>query len=92
MLKQKIANTHLFAEYEKVAILSQLDEYSDQDKKVLEDVLNEYDRKYNEVVLSFRSRINKELDEITKKASTNPRVVAATETIKRGVLSLTGDA
>lgn len=89
MLKQKIAKTHLFAEYEKVEILSQLDEYSEQDKKTLEGVLDEYDGKYKEVMSSFRSRMLEELDGIVKKSPTNPNIGKATETIKQGILSLT---
>lgn len=89
MLKQKIAKTHLFAEYEKVEILSQLDEYSEQDKKTLEDVLDEYDIKYKGVMSSFRSRMIEELDGIVKKSPMNSNVITATETIKRGILSLT---
>lgn len=65
-LKQKIKKTTLFAPDEKVDILTSIDTFSQHDLTELESILDEYDDKCKEILVTFRQNMVQELDNIQK--------------------------
>ena len=81
-LKQKIKNTALFTSDEKVEILVALDTFSESDTAQLEDIVDEYDRKFVQITHTFKQNMMSELDAIEKKSA---NMHDAVEKIKSGL-------
>jgi hypothetical protein len=68
-LAQKIKNTALFSSDEKVEILASIETFSDSDKLQLADIVDEYDRKFSDILSTFKQNMNSKLDEMEKSTS-----------------------
>jgi len=53
-LKQKIKETTLFSDEDKIAILAAIDTYSSDDTKQLEAIIDEFDTKYHSAVFEYK--------------------------------------
>jgi len=79
-LAQKIKNTALFSSDEKVEILASIETFSDSDKLQLADIVDEYDRKFSDILSTFKQNMNSKLDEMEK--TTSP---ASVDTMREAV-------
>lgn len=92
-LKQKIKNTVLFDDEDKIAILTAIDSFSLDDLKALEGIIDEYDAKHKEVVSEFKSNILSTLDGIDANATPDDklRLKQATDQIRVGLHTVLSD-
>ena len=67
VLAQKVKNTALFTPDEKVEILAAIDTFSDSDKAQLTDIVEEYDRKFDNITATFKQNMINHLDDMEKK-------------------------
>lgn len=86
-LKAKIKATHLFTPQEKIDILAEFETISDEEKKKLEVIVDEYDAKYANATQTMKSGVLEELDGIVKDAKPEDKdhMTASTEKIKLGL-------
>lgn len=86
-LKQKIKETTLFSDEDKIAILAAIDGYSDDDTKALESIIDEFDVTYRAAVSEYKKSITGVLDTLVQKAKPQDkqRFQSAASTIKTGV-------
>ncbi|MEK7577702.1 MAG: hypothetical protein AAB492_03770 [Patescibacteria group bacterium] len=86
-LKQKIKETALFSDEDKIAILAAVDTYSEEDTKALETIIDEFDGKYKASISEYKKSVYEVLDQIVGKAKLQEkkRMETAASTIKAGV-------
>ncbi len=86
-LKQKIANTTLFSDEDKVSIMAALETYDASDLESLEAIIDEFDARHQEAVSEYKSSVYEALNEIVKKAapSDKQRFQNAASDIRAGV-------
>ncbi len=89
-LKQKIANTLLFDDEDKIAILAAVDTYSADDVKALGGIIEEFDNKHQEAVSEYKKSVYGVLDTIVAKASPSDkkRFQNAASDVRSGVDAL----
>lgn len=89
-LKQKIKATNLFTPQEKIDILAEFDTISDEDKKNLETIIDEYDATYAKATQTMKAGVVEELDGIVKdaKPEDKDRIAASAEKIKSGLTAI----
>lgn len=86
-LKQKVKNTALLADEEKVDILAALDGYTETDRHELESIIDEYNTEHARILNTFEKNMDKELDAIVGSAdpSKKAQLTAASNQIKQGI-------
>jgi len=86
-LKHKIKDTALFSNIDKIAILTQMDTYSEDDLTSLEKIIGEFDAQYNKGIQNYKQSVAQKLDSIVANVSgTNKqRVQSSVNQIKTGV-------
>ena len=86
-LKQKIKETTLFGDEDKIAILAAVDTYSAADTKALEQIIDEFDEKYRASVSEYKKSVYGVLDQIISKAKPQDtaRFQSAASAIRSGV-------
>ena len=86
-LKQKIKETALFSDEDKIAILAAVDTYSGEDAKALETIIDEFDTNYKSAISEYKKSVYGVLDQIVGKAKLveKKRMETAVSTIKTGV-------
>lgn len=84
---QKIKETTLFSDEDKIAILTAIDTYPAEETKKIEAIIDEFDATYNTAVSEYKASVYFVLDDIVTKAkpSDKQRFQNATSTIKSGV-------
>ncbi|OGG04274.1 hypothetical protein A2Z33_03945 [Candidatus Gottesmanbacteria bacterium RBG_16_52_11] len=89
-LKQKIKNTGLFEDDDKVEILASLDALTLSDLKELESIIDEFDAKQAEIQTEFNDKVMTELDNIDKDAKDEDRdrTHHATDAIRAGLTTV----
>lgn len=89
-LKKKIKETHLFTPQEKIDILAEFETISDEDKKSLETIIDEYDAKYARATQTMKAGVLEELDGIVRDAESEDkdRITASAEKIKSGLTAV----
>lgn len=89
-LKQKIKQTSLLSDEDKIAILVAVDTYLESETKTLENIIDEFDRTYAQSVVDYKKAVYGVLDGIAanRKPDDAPRMQAATAQIKQGVDTL----
>lgn len=90
ILKQKIAQTVLFSDEDKIAILAAVDMYSPEDIKALEGIINEFDAKHQKAISEYKKSVYGVLDTIVAKASPSDkkRFQNAASDVRAGVDAL----
>lgn len=83
-LKQKIKNSTLLSDEDKIAVLAAIDTYSESDTKALEGIIDEFDRTYTQSVADYKKAVYETLDGIVAKQKPEdaPRMQTATAQIK----------
>lgn len=86
-LKQKIKETTLFSDEDKIAILAAVDTYPAEDAKRLEAIVDEFDATYRAAVSEYKSSVYDVLDDVVTKANPQDkqRFQAAAATIRSGI-------
>ncbi|MEK7577939.1 MAG: hypothetical protein AAB492_05030 [Patescibacteria group bacterium] len=86
-LKQKIKETTLFSDEDKIAILAAMDSYEVSDRNALEKIIDEFDQTYRQSVAEYKKAVGTTLDTIFAKAKPagTQRLQSATSQIKSGV-------
>ena len=86
-IKQKIKNTTLFSDEEKVDILAAIDTYSHKDVIHIEAIIDEYDISRVQAGNAYRTEVFNALDTIVKQAKPVDikRIKNATENIRHGL-------
>lgn len=86
-LKQKIKDTVLFSDEDKIVILIAVDRYSAEDIKALEAIIDEFDDKHQEAISEYKKSVYGVLDDIVQKAKPQDkkRFQDASSTIRSGV-------
>lgn len=86
-LKEKIKKTELFTPLEKVDLLAGFDLFTLEQRKNLERVIDEFDRKHQTLVSSFKKDTLGDLDRLTKTASSasNDSLYKAAQVMRRGL-------
>lgn len=89
-LKQKIKETTLFDDDDKIAILAAVDTYESADVTALEAIIDEYDAKHRAAISEYKKSVFGVLDDIVAKAkpADKKRLQNATATIRTGVNQL----
>ena len=89
-LKQKIQQTMLFDEEDKIAILAAVDTYSADDIEALEGIIDEFDVKHKKVIAEYKKSVYGVLDTIVSKASSQEKkkFLSASSTIRSGMDAL----
>lgn len=86
-VKQKIKDTTLFSDEDKISILAAMDRYAKDDITKLEAIIDEFDAAHRLAISEYKKSINKVLDEIVSKATPDDatRLKTASSTIQSGV-------
>ena len=86
-LKQKIKNTTLLSDEDKIAVLAAIDTYSESDTKTLEVIIDGFDGIHTRSLAEYKKSVFEVLDNITAKQKPDdaPRMQGATAQIKQGV-------
>ena len=86
-LKEKIKNTTLLSDEDKIAILVEVDGYSEADIKALGKIIDEFDATHARAVAEYKKAVYETLDGIVAKQKPEDAVQmqAATDQIKTGV-------
>lgn len=89
-LKKKIADTKLFSDEDKIAILAVVDMYSADDVKALEAIIDEFDVKHQEAVSEYKKSVYGVLDTVVAKASPSDkkRFQSAASDVRSGLDAL----
>lgn len=90
-LKQKIKNTTLLGDEDKIAILVAVDGYPESDVSALEKIIDEFDQAHTQAVAEYKKAVYATLDGIVDKQKMEdaPIMKTATDQIKQGVEVLT---
>lgn len=93
-LKQKIQATYLFDPLEKIDMLVALDTYSDAQKTALEQVIDDYDRKYEHITKTMKQNVLMTLTKVEakEKLANKPVRLEALKKIRNGLNQLVPDA
>lgn len=86
-LKQKIKETTLFSDGDKIAILAAIDTYAPEDIKALEVIIDEFDAAHEKAISEYKKTVYGVLDDIVRKAAPQDktRLQHSSSTIKSGV-------
>ena len=86
-LKQKIKHTTLLSDEDKIAILVEVDEYSESDIHALEKIIDEFDATTARATVEYKKAVYETLDGIAAKQKPDDalRMHAAAAQIKQGV-------
>lgn len=86
-LKQKIKDTTLFSDEDKIAILAAVDSYASDDISALEAIIDEFDTKHKEATSEYKSSVYGVLGQIVENAKPQEkkRFHHAASTIRSGV-------
>ncbi len=89
-VKEKIKNTQLLSDEDKIAILTAVDGYEKPDLTALEKIIDEFDATHTQSVVEYKRGVYGVLDTIAanQKPDDAPRMKAATDQIKSGVDTL----
>ncbi len=89
-IKEKIKNTALLGDEDKIAILAAMDGYSQSDVQELERIVDEFDQAYSRSVAQYKKVVYGVLDDIASHAKPDDaaRMHAATAQVKEGVDTL----
>ncbi|MDP1722166.1 MAG: hypothetical protein Q8L37_03075 [Candidatus Gottesmanbacteria bacterium] len=89
-LKQKIKNTTLLSDEDKIAILVAVDGYGEADIQALEKIIDEFDAAHTQAVADYKKAVYETLDGVVAKQKPEdvPSMQAATAQIKTGVDAL----
>ena len=93
-LKQKIQATYLFDPLEKIDVLVALDTYTEAQKAILAQVIDDYDRKYQTITKTMKQNILLTLNKVEAKeklVNKQPRLDALVK-IRNGLNQLVPDA
>ena len=82
-LKEKIKNTNLFTNLQKINILVDLDKFSDEDKSQLESVINDYDESLASLQRQYKSELIENLETINNQLG--GKVDVQVEAIKKNL-------
>jgi len=87
MGKTQIADTRLFNDTEKIALLAHYDELSEADQKELHAVIEEFDRAYNASRAKLKERLEEAVGELLADVPADNADVflAAAERIRKGI-------
>ena len=66
-LKQKIKETTLFSDEDKIAILAAMDSYEVSDRNALEKIIDEFDQTYRQSVAEYKKAVGTTLDTILRR-------------------------
>jgi hypothetical protein len=91
-LKQKIKETMLFSDEDKIAIQTAMDSYSGEDITKLETIIDEFDRKYTEAKGAYKKSVDDVLNTIVSQAKPEEKqkLQNATSTIRSGIDQILG--
>lgn len=67
-LKQKIKETTLFDDNDKIAVLAAMDLYSADDLNSLKNIIDDFDHEYKLSVTEYKKSINMVLDKVVKQS------------------------
>lgn len=84
-LKDKIKNTNLFSDKEKIELLTGLNDLSDEAKSQLEKVIDDYDESLASLNKQFKGELHEELDKIDQESGDDPKVKEAIDQYKTGL-------
>ncbi|MBI5620548.1 hypothetical protein HY949_02100 [Candidatus Gottesmanbacteria bacterium] len=86
-LKEKIKNTTLLSDEDKIAILVAVDGYGEADTKALEKIIDEFDSSFARSVADYKKAVFGVLDTIAanQKPDDAPRIRGAAGQIKTGI-------
>lgn len=86
-IKEKIKNTTLLSDEDKIAILVAVDGYSESDVSALEKIIDEFDQAHTQAIVDYKKTVYTTLDGIVvkQKPEDAPSMQAATTKIKQGV-------
>lgn len=89
--KEKIKNTTLLSDEDKIAILVAVDGYPESDTEALEKIIDAFDQAHAGAVADYKKAVYATLDGIVdkQKIEDGPSMKAATDQIKQGVEELT---
>ncbi len=92
-VQQKIRDTVLFIPEEKVEILVAFESFSQLDREQLEDIIDEYDKEYQNITKKFKDAMFQELEKIQNNSSSEDksRLEAAVDQIKLGLQTILPD-
>lgn len=82
-IKEKIKNTKLFTNLEKIEILVNFEKLSSEAQQQLEKVIDEYDESLKEIKSQFKTEITEEINKI-KQIQTDPNTTAALDKMQQG--------
>ncbi len=88
-IKQKIQQSHLLNDQQKINLLVGIDECSEDEIAKLNDVLTRHEEEYQALLVKYQAAVNKELAGILSDDGNAPAVREAVEQIRRGVNKLT---
>ncbi len=89
-LKEKIKNTTLLSDEDKIAILVAVDGYSESDMQALKMIVDDFDQAHARSVAEYKKAVYSVLDTIAanQKSEDAPRMQGAAAQIKQGVDAL----
>lgn len=86
-LKTKIQQTRLLSDAQKIALLAQWEDLSEEEKQKLEKVINEYDQKYHQMVTKLKKEVDASLGVLENNEDTQ-ELQDARELIRAGLNTL----
>lgn len=87
-IKQKIQQTHLLTDAQKIALLVEIDGCSEEEIAKLDEVLMRFEMEYQSYLAAYQEAVNKELAGILADDGDVPAVREAVEKIRRGIKTL----
>jgi hypothetical protein len=83
-MKEKIKNTRLFTNLEKIELLTKIDIFSSESIKQLESIIDDYDQSLKEIKSEFNFELEQEIEKL-QQITTDPNSIEALATIKTGL-------
>ncbi len=87
-IKQKIQQTHLLTDAQKIALLVEIDGCSKEEIAKLDEVLTRFEGEYQSHLAAYQEAVNKELAGILADDGDVPAVREAVERIRTGIKTL----
>lgn len=87
-IKQTIQQSHVLSDQQKINLLVEIDECSQDEMAKLGDVLTHFEEQYHSLLATYQEAVNKELAGILSDDGDVPAVREAVEKIRMGVKTL----
>ncbi|MBI5620559.1 hypothetical protein HY949_02155 [Candidatus Gottesmanbacteria bacterium] len=88
-IKQKIQQSHLLSDQQKINLLVGIDGCSAEEIATLTDVLTRHEAEYQALLATYQTVVNKELAGILSDDGDGPAVREAVEQVRRGMGTMT---